>query len=46
MEKLRKLHQEGYRSVWQQSQPQARIEAQPKGQLKVRAVLKPNAEEK
>jgi len=46
MEKLRKLHKEGYRSVWQQGQPQARLEARPQGQLKVRAVLKPEAEEK
>jgi len=46
IEKLRKLHQEGYRSVWQRGQPQARLEARPQGQLKVRAVLKPKAEEK
>jgi len=47
MEKLRKLHGEGYRSVWQQGQNQGQGRVQPQAAgVKVRAVLKPKCEEK
>jgi Spy/CpxP family protein refolding chaperone len=46
MEKLRKLHQEGYRSVWQRGQNVGQSRVQPQGRVRVQAVLEPKAEEK
>jgi len=43
LEKLRKLHQEGYRSVWQQGQPQGNVKIQV--QRKPKAEKKPDAEQ-